>query len=255
MKRPNGVTRGSSRILNIAPSASLCSSRSSCRSDAPLYIERNLSIANSPSPTPMRRSRKMIGPGLPARTSSAIAASSGEASTRTSVATTMSNVRLTAHSRPVSTGGRSSSSGTTWPGTKLARCSSSSAVVGTKRRRVRVLRQASASSSNAESGSSAPASTRSSGRSSRTSAGRSDDLAELLQVPRRAAARPRRCRGSRAPGRRAAARAPRRARRGPRPGRRAACGGACPSERMSRERDAVVARAQQRDEEARRAGT
>ena len=45
-KRPTGVTRGSSRILNSAPSASFAASSSSCWSAASAYIVRNLSITN-----------------------------------------------------------------------------------------------------------------------------------------------------------------------------------------------------------------
>ena len=56
------MTRGSSRILKSAPGASFRSSSSSCCSAAPCTIVLNLSIPNSRSPTPIRRSRKSTGP-------------------------------------------------------------------------------------------------------------------------------------------------------------------------------------------------
>ena len=54
--RPTRVTRGSSRILNSAPAASFSSSSPGLLLDASATIVRNLSIPNSRSPTPIRRS-------------------------------------------------------------------------------------------------------------------------------------------------------------------------------------------------------
>ena len=51
---------------------------------------------------------------------SATSSQSGSSSTATSTLTTMSKVRLSAQSQPVRTGGRSSKSGTPWPGHVLA---------------------------------------------------------------------------------------------------------------------------------------
>jgi hypothetical protein len=54
---PDGVTRGSLRILKIAPSASLCSSRSAWRWSASWYIVRNFRHANGAPPMPGRIER------------------------------------------------------------------------------------------------------------------------------------------------------------------------------------------------------
>ena len=72
--RPTRVTRGSSRILKSAPEASFSVSSSGCCSAASATIVRNLSIPNSRSPTPTRRSTKRIGP----RESSLIASGDDE---------------------------------------------------------------------------------------------------------------------------------------------------------------------------------
>src|SRR5262245_54603254 len=73
---PTRVTRGSSRILKSAPSASFAASRLDWRSGASITIVRNLSIPNSRSPTPTLRSTKKIGP----RESSLIAAATSSQS-------------------------------------------------------------------------------------------------------------------------------------------------------------------------------
>ena len=106
--------------------------------------------------------------------------SPGMASRRIRIAdTTMSNTRLTAHSTPVSTGGRTSKSGTDWPGTSTARSSSSSVVVGTTRRRQPCARQVSTSEMSSAVGSSKPVMTTSSGRCSATTCSRSASAPRL----------------------------------------------------------------------------
>ena len=55
--RPIGVTRGSSRILKIAPAFSLLDSSVSWRSSASAYIVRNLKQANGTPPIPGRTER------------------------------------------------------------------------------------------------------------------------------------------------------------------------------------------------------
>ncbi len=77
----------------------------------------------------------MAGPELVRRTISATIRPGMARMATSNAATTMSNVRLIAQSMPVRTGGRTSNSGTDWPGTKVARLSNSSVVVGTTRRR------------------------------------------------------------------------------------------------------------------------
>ena len=83
----------------------------------------------------MRGLRKIAGPGLVRRTTSATIRPGIARRITSSADTTMSNVRLIAHSTPVSTGGRTSNSGDGLAGHEHARSSSSSVVVGTTRRR------------------------------------------------------------------------------------------------------------------------
>ena len=161
----------------------------------------------------------------------------------------MSNARLIAHSTPVSTGGRTSKSGTDWPGTSTARSSSSSVVVGTTRRRQPCARQVSTSEMSSAVGSSKPVMTTSSGRCSATTFSRSASAPRLGES---SSASPPAC----------SLTVPITSRSGPRPSRRSVRSSAesspnGPDEHRAAahaeqphqlERDAVVARAQERHE-------
>src|SRR3954471_22540906 len=87
----------------------------------------------------------MIGPREVSLTASAPTSSSGDMNTSSTVAQTRSNVRLTAKSMPSNTGGRSSKSGTAWPGTNSARWTRISIVDGAMRTRTACAGQRAAS--------------------------------------------------------------------------------------------------------------
>ena len=63
--RPNGVTRGSLRILKAGPSCSFNSCKSAFCCSASAYIVRNFKILNRRPPIPSRSCKKKIGPREP----------------------------------------------------------------------------------------------------------------------------------------------------------------------------------------------
>ena len=95
--------------------------------------------------------------------------------------TTTSNTRLVAQSSPAKTGGRSSKSGTPWPGTYSTRCVRRSIVVGATRTFTPARFACSTRSSRSWSRTSTPLTISSSGRRRSSSCGRSHDAAEHRQ--------------------------------------------------------------------------
>ncbi len=177
-----GVRRGSSRILNSAPEASLSSSSSAWDSSASVCIVRNFRHANGRWPMPRRIEWNRIGPRELRRTASVIASSSGLSSTSSSVAPTMSKVRLSAKSMPSNTGGPSSNSGTDWPGTNSARWIRISIVDGARRTRTPRRWHWSTSSTASSCGKSGSAMITSSMRPSPSTRSRSAERAERAQA-------------------------------------------------------------------------
>ncbi len=178
---PTRVSRGSSRILNSAPLASLSSSRSAWRSSASVCIVRNFRHGNGRWPIPWRVERNRIGPREESRTASAIASSSGLSSTSSSSAPTRSNVRFSAKSTPSNAGGPSSNSGTDWPGTNSARWIRISIVDGARRTRTPRWWHWSTSSTASTCGKSGSAMITSSIRSEPSTRSRSVERAERVQ--------------------------------------------------------------------------
>ena len=90
------VIRGSRAILNSGPVRWLSPSMAASRASASTTIVRNLSIPNSAPSRPTRCWRNSTGPPSSRLTRMAMTASTGEATSRSAPATTMSNSRLTA---------------------------------------------------------------------------------------------------------------------------------------------------------------
>ena len=102
--RPTGVIRGSSRILNNKPSASLLVASEASRSSASLYIERNFQQANSCPALPTRTCLNSAGPELVTRITMAVISKTGENTTRPTTLPTRSTARLTTRRPPVNCG-------------------------------------------------------------------------------------------------------------------------------------------------------
>ena len=74
---PTGVSRGSSRILNTGPVASLNSSNRCCWASASATMVRNLYILNLRLFSPYRSWMNKIGPGLVTLIASALSSNNG----------------------------------------------------------------------------------------------------------------------------------------------------------------------------------
>src|SRR5947209_263971 len=124
--RPIRVTRGSSATLNKRPSPMLTSQRWALILSAPGTIERNFHMPNSRLANPTRRWRYRMGPRSPSQIATATSPMTGRVRTSSTVATTMSKLRLAVARKRTSLGAYGALSACAIP----CRCSSSSAIIG-----------------------------------------------------------------------------------------------------------------------------